>query len=141
MTAPISRSPVHPVQKAVYGRLSGDPTLAGLVTGVYDEVPEGTVHPYVRIGDHLSIPDNDHGGFGREITVTIHVWSRARGNSQGQAIANRIGELLDHRRDLTVAGHRVISIRQEFDQALPDPDPELRHHVLRFRIITEQVEE
>lgn len=139
MTSPVSTSPVHAVQTAIYQRLKGDATLAGMVTGVYDYVPEGTSYPYVRIGDHLSIPDNTHDTYGREITATIHVWTRARGNAQGQAIAARIWELLDHRAgDVEVAGHRVVSIRQEFDQVLPDPDPEVRHHILRFRIQTEQ---
>lgn len=134
-----AKSPIHPVQTAIYQRLKNDATLAGMVTGVYDYVPEGTAYPYVRIGDHLSIPDNTHDTYGREITTTIHIWTRSRGNAQGQAIAARIGELLDHRpRDLAVAGHKVVSIRQEFDQVLPDPDPEVRHHILRFRIQTEQ---
>ena len=143
MTTPISRSPVHPVQVAIYQRLTGDAALAGLVTGVYDEVPEGTAYPYVRIGDHLSIDDNAHGQYGREIPSTIHIWTQARGNAQGQDIANRIVELLDHQHralSALLAGHRVVSIRCEFDQALKDPNPELRHHVLRFRIITSQEE-
>jgi len=137
-----AKSPIHLVQTAIYQRLKADPVLAGMVTGVYDYVPEGTAYPYVRIGDHLSTPDNTHDTYGREITTTIHVWTRSRGNAQGQAIAARIGELLDHRpRDLAVAGHRVVSIRQEFDQVLPDPDPEVRHHILRFRIQTVQTEQ
>lgn len=141
MTAPVSYSPVHAVQVGIYRRLTGDPVLMGMVVGVYDQVPEGTAYPYVRIGDHLSIPDNDHGGFGREITVTVHVWTRARGNAQGQQIADRIIELLDHQdRSLPVSGHRVVSVRCEFDQALTDPNPELRHHVIRFRIVTQQEE-
>jgi hypothetical protein len=142
VTAPISRSPIQPVQKAIYDRLTGDGTLMALIEGVYDQVPEHKTFPWVRIGDHLSTPDNDLTSFGREITETIHVWTRTRRNSQGQQIAARIGELLDHQeRELDVAGHRVVSIRQEYDQALPDPDPQIRHHVLRFRIQTEQQEE
>lgn len=139
----ISKSPIHPLQTALYQRLAGDAALAALATGgVWDEVPEGAEHPYVRIGDHLSIEDNDHSGFGREVTVTIHVWSKARGNAQGQAIAARIGELLDEQeRQLHVDGHRVVSCRSEFDQALADPNPEIRHHVIRFRIITTQEEQ
>lgn len=137
-----AKSPIHLVQTAIYQRLKNDATLAGMVTGVYDYVPEGTAYPYVRIGDHLSTPDNTHDTYGREITATIHVWTRSRGNAQGQAIATRIGELLDHRpRDLAVSGHRVVSIRLEFDQVLPDPDPEVRHHILRFRIQTVQTEQ
>jgi len=34
----------------------------------------------------------------------------------------------------------IVSVRQEYDQALVDPDPQIRHHVLRFRIITAQQE-
>ena len=142
MTAPISRSPIGPVQVAIYQRLTGDSALMALVSGVYDQVPENKAKPYVRIGDHLSTPDNDLTSYGREITVTIHVWTQARGNTSGQAIAARIGQLLDHQeRQLLVEGHQVVSIRQEFDQALPDPDPQVRHHVLRFRITTAQEEE
>ncbi|MEV2236702.1 DUF3168 domain-containing protein [Micromonospora sp. NPDC049891] len=138
MTAPVSRSPIHPVQKAIYQRLTADTILmAALTGGVHDQVPEDKVHPYLRIGDHLSVPDNDHGGFGREITVTLHVWTRSRGNTQGQTIAGRLIELLDHQH-LPVEGHNVVSVRHEFDQALTDPNPEIRHHVVRFRIVTSQ---
>lgn len=137
-----SKSPVQPVQEAVYARLTGDTDLASLAPGgVHDQVPEGRTYPYIRIGDHLSVPDNDHGGFGREITSTVHVWSKARGNKAGQSVADRVVELLDHQpAQLAVTGHRVVSIRCEFDQAVADPDPQIRHHVLRFRIITDQEE-
>ncbi|HEX6682431.1 MAG TPA: DUF3168 domain-containing protein [Candidatus Limnocylindrales bacterium] len=139
---PAYRSPVHPVQVALYERLTDDPSLSALVTGVFDQVPEGQPHPYVRIGDQLSIGDNDHSGYGRQITSTIHVWTRSRGNAEGQAIAARIAELLNEQeRELDVDGHRVVSCRLEYDQALPDPDPQIRHHVVRFRITTTQIEE
>lgn len=143
MTAPVSRSPINPLQVAIYERLTGDATLSALVDGVYDQVPEELPRDYVRIGDHLSTPDNDLTSFGREVTETLHIWTRRRGNKLGQDIAARVVELLDHQhRALSVLleGHRVVSIRCEFDQALPDPNPEIRHHVLRFRITTEQEE-
>lgn len=142
MTAPVSRSPLNPLQKALYQRLTGDTPLMGMLTGgVHDQVPENKVKPYLRLGDHLSIPDNDLSSFGREVTETLHIWTEARGNLSGQDIAARIVELLDHQHralSALLAGHRVVSIRCEFDQALPDPDPQVRHHVLRFRIITSQ---
>lgn len=142
----ISRSPINPLQKAIFTRLTGDATLAGLLgtgTRIVDQPQEGQPFPYVRIGEHLSIPDNDHGTFGRNITETIHIWTRKRGNATGQAIAGRIVELLDHQPAaisalLAADGHKCVSIRAEFDQALTDPDPEIRHHVLRFRVITAQ---
>lgn len=132
-----SASPLNPLQIALYERLTGDAELMGLVTGVFDHAPEGQAQPYVTIGETLSTPDNAHGVFGRQVVATVHVWTRARGNAPGQAIAARIVALLDHR-PLSVVGHRVVSVRCEFDQALRDPDPEIRHHVLRFRITTTQ---
>jgi uncharacterized protein DUF3168 len=143
----VSESPLNALQKAIFTRLSTDATLTALLGAagrVVDQVTEGTPYPYVRIGDHLSTPDNDHGTFGREVTVTLHVWTKTRGNSSGQAIASRIGELLDHQTAamsalLDADGHRCVSIRNEFDQALTDPDPEIRHHVIRVRVQTVQL--
>ncbi|MEU8264915.1 DUF3168 domain-containing protein [Micromonospora sp. NPDC048999] len=132
------------MQTAIYRRLTGDAPLLDMATGgVHDQVPEGTPKPYVRIGDHLSTPDNDLTSYGREIVATLHVWTEARGNQQGQAIAARIVELLDHQAaalSVLLTGHRVVSIRCEFDQALPDPNPQVRHHIIRFRIKTAQEE-
>jgi|SRR5690349_67466 len=141
------KSPLNALQKAIFTRLTGDATLTTLLGGagrIVDQPAEGQSLPYVRIGDHLSIPDNDHTSAGREVTETLHVWTRKRGNVTGQTIAGRIGELLDHQTAalsalLEADGHRVVTIRQEFDQALTDPDPEIRHHVLRFRVATAQL--
>lgn len=140
----ISHSPLAPVQVAVVARLKQDTALVALLAGkaaVFDQPPEGEAEPYIRVGDMLSSADNDLTSFGRTITFTIHIWTRARSNGPGFDIAARVAELLDEQERplsaLTV-GHRVVSCRQEFDQALTDPDPQLRHHVLRFRIVTSQ---
>lgn len=146
----ISKSPLNPLQKVLFARLNGDATLAALLGSsvsdvrIVDQPREGMPYPYVRIGDHLSIPDNDHTSFGREVTETLHVWTKKRGNASGQDIAARIVVLLDHQTEtlsalLAVEGHKVVTIRAEFDQALTDPDPEIRHHVLRFRVATAQL--
>jgi hypothetical protein len=142
-----SSSPVWSLQVAIRGLLLADAQLVALLDGqqaVYDQVPEGDPYPFIRIGDTLSIPDNTHTTFGREVTETLHVWTRVRGNHDGQAIATRVGELLDYSTAalnarlaaLDPPRHKVVTIRQEFDQALTDPDPEIRHHVLRFRVQT-----
>lgn len=145
MSAPISDSPIHGVQVAIRDLLRDDDQLLEMVTDVFDQVPEDQPFDYVRIGDHLSVPDNAHGQFGRQITETIHIWTKARGNRKGQEIAERIGALLDHQPaaleaflPAEYAAHRIVAVRQEFDQALADPDPQIRHHVLRFRITTSQ---
>ena len=153
MTLP-TRNPTTPIQRAIVARLRADTTLVSLlapakgitpaVPAVVDQPAEGQAKPYVRVGDHLSIPDNDHTSKGREVTETLHVWTQARNSKPGQDIADAITASLDHQVAalsalLAVDGHKCVTIRQEFDQALPDPDPEIRHHVLRFRIQTQQL--
>ncbi|MGW2260273.1 DUF3168 domain-containing protein [Streptomyces sp. NPDC001780] len=136
MTAP---APMLPVQTAVYGRLAADPTLTGLITGVFDYVPETTAYPFVVIGEAIETPDNRHGGFGRQTVITLHVWSRYRGYAQALAIGARITALLDHQ-PLTIVGQAHIVTRFEFSQTLTDPEPpgDIRHLVLRYRVLTEQ---
>ena len=139
---PVSSSPLNPLQRALFDTLSGDATLTTLLGGagrVVDQPPEGSWTRYIRIGDHTSTADNDLTSFGRNVVETLHIWTKARGNIPGQQIADRVKVLLDHQPDaLDVDGHRVVSIRNEFDQALTDPDPQIRHHVLRFRVVTAQ---
>lgn len=152
MTGP-TRNPANPIQRAIVTRLRADGTLAALlapakgitpaVPAVVDQPAEGQEKPYVSVGDHLSIPDNDHTSKGREATETIHVWTQARSNKPGQDIADAITASLDHQVAalsalLAADGHRCVTIRQEFDQALRDPDSQIRHHVLRFRVQTQQ---
>ncbi|MFC8494710.1 DUF3168 domain-containing protein [Streptomyces sp. NPDC057235] len=136
-TAP---SPMLPVQSAVYARLTSDPQLSGAVSGVYDYVPEKTPYPFVSIGEAIETPDNTLGSLGRETVITLHVWTRARGHSPGLGIAARITELLDHQ-PLTITGAHHVATRYEFSQTLIDPEPpgDIRHVVLRYRIVTEQL--
>jgi hypothetical protein len=143
----ISTPSQNALQTAIVAVLRGDTALTALLGGanpakvVGPRAPEGLAEPYVLVGDHLSIPDNTHTSFGRDITITLHVWTRARSVGPGQTISNRVNELLDHQvaaLNAHMVGHRVVAIRQTFDQALQDPDPELLHHVLRFRCETTQ---
>lgn len=136
MTAP---STMGPVQRALYGVLTGDATLMGLITGVWDYVAEKDAFPYIVLGEATEIPDNAHGVFGRQTTVTLHVWTRHRGHSEGLAIGDRVTALLDHQ-PLTVEGQHHVVTRFEFSQTLTDPEPpgDIRHLVLRYRVVTEQ---
>lgn len=147
-------NPATSVQRAIVAALRADAELVTLLASikgvtpatpaVVDEPPEGQAYPYIRVGDHLSIPDHDHTSAGREVTETLHVWTKERSSKPGQEIADRATAVLDHQVAAFSAllephGHRCVTIRQEFDQALEDPDPQIRHHVLRFRIQTEQL--
>ncbi|MGW2591954.1 DUF3168 domain-containing protein [Streptomyces sp. NPDC001515] len=136
-TAP---SPMLPLQRAVLDVLRGDSALTAAVSGVYDYVPEAAAYPFVVVGESLETPGNAHDRYGRETVMTLHVWTQHRGHSQGLTIAARITALLDHQ-PLTVPGLAHVVTRYEFSQTLTDPEPpgDIRHVVLRYRVVTEQL--
>lgn len=134
----MSESPSLPIQTAVYQRLTGDATLMALISGVFDEVPEGTPKPYVHWpASDFETPDNTLTEFGARTVAEVDVWSNHQGYSEAKTIGNRVVELLDHQ-TLTVTGHAVVAVRIEFAQSLPDPDITIRRRKLRFAFITEQ---
>ncbi|MEV7282874.1 DUF3168 domain-containing protein [Streptomyces sp. NPDC093111] len=137
MTA--AADPLLPIQGALVQALRADTELSMLISGVYDYLPEEAGYPFVVVGEALGIPDNAHDRYGQETSATLHVWSQYRGYSQGLKIGARITAVLDHQ-PLTIPGHDHVVTRWESTQTLTDPEPpgNIRHVVLRYRIVTEQ---
>jgi hypothetical protein len=127
--------PFNELQRALYEALNGNISAA-----VYDEPPENINKPYVTIGEATGIPDNWHGGFGWDILTTLHVWTKSKGFKSALVVAHEIVELLDHQiGSLDISGSwYVVSIRLEQVQTLRDPDPEIRHVPVQFRIVIHQ---
>lgn len=136
----VARSPLAAIQRAIFQRLNADEELGA---DVYDQVPEGASMPYVVLGEATETPSNWHGGFGRNSTHTLHVWSSQATFDEANAIADRVVQLLDHQpMSLYVPEWVVIAVRFEFAQTLRDPHPPHARHVpVRFRINTEQPED
>ena len=131
-------SPLWGIQVAVRDVLLADTTLANLVTGVYDHVDEGSPYPYVTVGEAIETPDNTHSGFGHQSTITLHIWTYTRGHKQGLEILEAVKRVLDHQ-PLAVTDRHTVSVRFEFAQTLRDPNPEIRHIPVRFRVTTQEV--
>src|SRR5690606_6929006 len=131
-------SPLMQLQTALYSRLTGDETLAGVLTGVYDEsVSEARSYPFLTVGGFDATPRNNMTKKGREIIADFHVWDDQKSFGPALTIAARKEERLDHQ-PLTVAGHHVVAVRHDSTRKLPDPDPTIRHVVVRFQITTEE---
>ena len=130
----MSGSPAWPLQQAIYTRLSGDTTLVTtLGAAVYDDVPDSAAFPYVSIGDITEGPNDRMGKTGRDLTVTVHIWSQYEGMKQTKEIQNRVDALLD-RWAPTVTGWSAVRMLQEFFETFRDPDGLTRHGVSRYRI-------
>lgn len=126
------------LQQALHGRLTSDVALTALLGGVrvYDDVPERAEFPYVTFGQTAERDWATGSEEGSEHTVTLHVWSRARGRKEANAILAAARAAL-HDAPLTLAGHRLVNLRHEFSDARRDPDGETFHGTARFRAVTE----
>lgn len=116
-------------QKAVFAALD-----EGLDRPVHDEVPEGAEFPYVTIGQDQAADYSTKDKDGLDLTVMIHVWSRARGSKEAQGLMGAIHGIL-HNADIEVEGFDSVLSRFEFSDLIRDPDGRTRHGVMRFRLV------
>lgn len=126
------------LQQAIFAKLIGDTTLTTLLGGprLYDGAPQGSAFPYLTFGQSTARDWSTATDDGNEHILTLHVWSRARGASQTQAIMDAIRAAL-HDQPLDVDGHRLVNLRAEFSDSRRDPDGETTHGTVRFRAVTE----
>ncbi|WP_306186972.1 DUF3168 domain-containing protein [Streptomyces sp. MK5] len=122
-----------PLQEAVYAKLTADAALMGLVTGVFDEVPEEQPFPYVTLGSITEVPDDAHDRQGLTAQVVLHVWSKYRGYREAAQILAAVDAVLD-RKPLAVDGFTDISVAQAQHQSMRDSDPTIRHINVQYRV-------
>lgn len=124
---------IFPVQQAFYAALTADSTLMAKLSAVYDYVPSEPVFPYVALGEGTEVPLNVFAKDGRDATVTLHIWSRAKGFKEATGILDDLNRLLDHKA-IAVAGYSLIVCAYEFSQPMRDPDGFTRHIPVRYRV-------
>lgn len=123
-------------QQAIFTRLDGQ---IGAGVTVYDDVPmlpSGQPlanFPYVVIGNDTFLSWDNDDRTGAEMTITLHIWSRAAGMKEAKTIAGAIYDRL-HRQTFTVADCQFIDCLCEFSEFMTDPDGETRHGIVRYRL-------
>ncbi|MEU1908107.1 DUF3168 domain-containing protein [Streptomyces hygroscopicus] len=122
-----------PLQRAVYAALTADTALMALVSGVYDEVPEPAAYPYVSIGSITELVDDAHDQRGLTTDLVLHVWSKYHGFKEAAEILDALDAVLD-RQPLAVEGFTDVSVAHQQHQELRDPDPEIRHINVTYRV-------
>lgn len=122
----VTGSPVQAFIDAVRTVLIADPTLDGLVEGVFGHLSEAqrTAYPYVVLGRRHRA--NDSGAMqvaGGHVTVQLDVWSDHKGPSEAHAICSRVTALLE-RRMVTVSGFEMVngSLTCDFEEVFDEPD-------------------
>lgn len=124
------------IQQAIYAALTGDATLMGKITGVFDFVPDNQNYPFIQIGE-IDFKDWDsHTFVGFEGEITINLWHRpqSRGRAPLYDIMADINNILD-RNYFTIPGFSVIVMKYEFSNIIVDPDMVTYHGITRYKII------
>ena len=98
------------LQKAIYQQLTGDDTLMGLVTGLFDRPVQGTAFPYITIGDSIGLDWSNAAAGGMEHKFIVHIWSREGGRKEAARIMERIHALL-HQQNPAVEDNSVLLLR------------------------------
>lgn len=133
----MSGSALSRVQTAIYALLTGNgPFMAAAGSGVFDYVPDKEAFPYVTLGDATEIPFLVFGNNGHEQTLTLHIWSQARGFLECFGILDAMTTLLEAT-PLVVSGHATVLLNFDNATSLRDPDGLTRHVAARYRIIVQ----
>lgn len=123
------------LQKAIFTTLNNNVTgVSSAKIPIYDDVPEGSVYPYVVIGEETATNNGTKTLDGVEHTLTLHAWSQYRGRREIKEIMQSVYEKL-HNTAITVTGASLVNIRQEFSNTLEEQDGITRHGVMRFRAV------
>ena len=125
------------IQQALYSKLTGDGVLMGMITGVYDAVPERTALPYVVIGDGSSEVADSLASTTTRCELEIEVWTDIKGRKSALIAMDRIYGIL-HQGTLSVSGFELLHARclESFTE-LVEVGPRLRG-VLRFEILVRE---
>lgn len=130
------------LQRSIYQTLSSAPALTALLGGarIYSNPPQGEALPYITLGQTVNLDWSTGTEDGTEHSLTLHVWSRADSAEQVHEIIGTLKTLL-HDQPLTLQHHDLVNLRHEFTEARIDPDGETMHGIVRYRAVTEPLQQ
>ena len=128
------------LQQAIFATLTADAPLLALLGAprLYDDVPQAADFPYLTFGQSLDRDWSTGTEPGNEHTLTLHVWSQARGKKETHEIIDALRTAL-HDQPLSLTGHRLVNLRVTELSAARDKDSQLTRVTLRLRAVTEVV--
>ena len=140
----MSYSLAWPLQAAVFGALSGDATVTGLVGArIYDEAPHAATAepgPYITLGPEAARVwgAQDTQGARHEFVVSVHEDEQTAGGGFGalKQIAGAVSDVLVDA-EPALAGGRVVYIRFLKAQARRRGKPSRRRIDLTFQALLE----
>ena len=111
---------------AVTAQLGDPPRL-------YDHAPEDPIYPYLTYG---AMREQSEGGDDLQLsafTLNLHIWSRYGGRSEVLSTTAALRSVIE-RRDLNIAGHKLVSANVIYSDIFRAPDGRTLHGLLRVSI-------
>jgi hypothetical protein len=130
------------LQRGLYQTLTGALELTSLFGGarIYSNPPAAAQLPYITLGQTVNLDWSTGTEDGNEHSLTLHVWSRADSLAEVHEIIERLRTLL-HNQPLSLEDHYLVNLRHEFSEARLDPDGETMHGIVRYRAVTEPLQQ
>lgn len=128
------------LQQAIYSVLAANGPLVALLGGarIYDDVPQAAPYPHLTLGQTSALDWGTGTEDGEEHILTLHIWSQAGGRGEAQRIMGAVRDVL-HTANLSLTGHTLVSLRQQFSDVRRDNDGVTIHALVRYRAVTEPV--
>lgn len=125
--------PLGVLQPAVRNALTGASGVTSRVgQRIYDRVPDNPVFPYLRLDVSEAADDDNDCGQVWEVTVQVHIWSRAPGRQEASQIAGPVRAALDA---IASPSGYVIDVNQFRNTRLvDDPDGLTTHGIVQQRL-------
>lgn len=123
-------------QKKIYELLVSDANLTGLVSGIYDHVPQEDVdYPFVVIGMDEWTERSSHTTLGWTGALQVHVWYRGKGRRGLHEIMGQIDSTL-HCSDLSANGWQGLDVRHNRSTTFTEDDGVTLHGIIEYNYLT-----
>lgn len=130
------------LQRSIYQTLSNSAALTSQLGGarIYNKAPQAQALPYITLGQTVNLDWSTGTDDGSEHDLTLHIWTNADSDDPVHEIMDGVRRLL-HDQPLSLDGHYLVNLRHAFSEARIDPDGEAMHGIVRFRAVTEPLQQ
>ncbi|MBZ9674810.1 DUF3168 domain-containing protein [Mesorhizobium sp. ES1-1] len=127
------------LQQALFQRLRSDKSLSALLggAGLLEQPADNVAFPYVTCGQTRAFDWDPGAKDSADQLITLHVWSKAQGDKETQAIMERIKARLADA-VLVIGPRGQTRLVLEFSEARYDEELLVHHGLLRFRAMTQE---
>lgn len=125
---------VREVHDAVYKALKVDVELQNKVNSIRDKPEKNAKYPYITVGRFDARPKNTFGRKGREVMVSVVVYSKYNGSKEAFDIQEDVERILDE--DLTLDDNEFVNLELDEQHSDTDEAPYIIYSV--FRVVAQE---